>query len=81
VGGSEDTLLALDLSTAKPVSVGGALKKLARKPFLFLDANRILAMAPDKVEEEASSPFRMGSGWHAFRLPAENSSAPKTQTM
>jgi hypothetical protein len=67
VGGSEDTLLALDLSTAKPVSVGGGLKKLARLPFLFLDSKRILAMAPNKVEDGGI--FSFPDGKRLARFP------------
>lgn len=77
VGGSEDTLLALDLSTAKPVSVGGALKKLARKPFLFLDATRILAMSPDKVEDGGI--FSFPDGKRLARFPIAGRELQRTE--
>jgi WD40 repeat protein len=70
VAGSEDTLLALDLSSAKPVNVGGALKKLSRRPFLFLDATRILAMAPDKLEDGGIFSFPDGKRLARFPIAA-----------
>jgi WD40 repeat protein len=77
VGGSEDTLLALDLSTAKPVSVGGSLKKLARLPFLFLDATRILAMSPGKVDDGGI--FSFPDGKRLARFPMAGRELQRTE--
>jgi hypothetical protein len=67
VAKSEDTLLALELSTAKPVSVAGALKKLSREAFLFLDASRILAVSPEKLED--GGVFSFPDGKRLARFP------------
>lgn len=60
VDATEDTMLAVDLTTLKEVGLGGDLKKLARRSFLFLDPNRILAMANRKVEEGGIFSFPAG---------------------
>ncbi|HEY0432132.1 MAG TPA: hypothetical protein VGC61_09945, partial [Pyrinomonadaceae bacterium] len=67
VAGTDDTLLALDLTTVKPINVAAGLKKLARRPFLFLDANRILAMSPEKLE--AGGVFSFPDGKRLARFP------------
>jgi WD40 repeat protein len=67
-GATEDTLLALELSTLKPVGVGGELKKATRRPFLFLDANRILAMSSKKADESGIFSFPEGKRLAKFPL-------------
>jgi hypothetical protein len=65
---SPDTLLALDLTTLKPVDVGGDFKKMARRPFMFLDSQRILAMAPQKVEDGGIFSFPEGKRLAKFAI-------------
>jgi WD40 repeat protein len=47
---SENTAMALDLSTMKPVDIGGDIKKIASRPFTFLDGSRILGTSDSKLE-------------------------------
>jgi WD40 repeat protein len=47
---SENTAMALDLSTMKPVDIGGDIKKIASRPFTFLDGSRILGASDSKLE-------------------------------
>jgi WD40 repeat protein len=68
---SEDTLLALDLSTLKPLSVGGELKKVTTRPFVFLDANRILGMSSQKPEDSGIFSFPEGKRIARFSLRGE----------
>ena len=71
VDGSENTLLALDLSTLKPVSVGGDLKKITQRPFLFLDSNRILGMSNTKLADGGVFSFPEGKRLAKFEMAAE----------
>ena len=65
---TEDTLLALDLSTLKPVSTGGDLKKVTRRPFIFLSADKILgARCPSSVEDAGIFSFPQGKRLAKFR--------------
>jgi len=68
---SENTLLALDLTTLKPVTTGGDLKKVTRRPFVFLDGNRILAMAPNKLEDAGVFSFPEGKRLAKFSFGAD----------
>jgi WD40 repeat protein len=60
VDSSENTALALDLSTLKPVSVGGELKKVAARSYVFLDAERVLGMPSRKLEDAGVFSFPGG---------------------
>lgn len=71
VAESENTLLALDLTTFKPVSVGGDLKKISRRPFLFLDSNRILGMSNTKLADAGIFSFPEGKRLAKFEMGAE----------
>lgn len=77
VAGSEDTLLALDLSTVKPVSVGGGLKRLARRPFLFLDSSRVLAISPEKLGDGGI--FSFPDGKRLAKFPITGSELQRTE--
>lgn len=67
---TDDTLLALDLSTLKPVSVGGELKRVTRRSFVFLDSTRILGMPSQKSEESGIFSFPEGKRLEKFTLGA-----------
>jgi len=71
VAETENTLIALDLSTLNPVTTGGDLKKATRRPFLFLDANRILGLSPNKLEDAGIFSFPEGKRLAKFSLAAE----------
>lgn len=68
---TENTLLALDLTTLKPVSTGGDLKKATRKPFIFLGPDKILATMPTNVEDAGIFSFPQGKRLAKFPLVAE----------
>ena len=48
---SENAALALDLTTLRPADLGGDLKKVAARPYIFLDPERILGSPSHKVGE------------------------------
>lgn len=69
---SEDTVLALDLSTFKPVSTGGELKKVTRKPFVFVAPDKILGMTPTTLEDAGLFSFPQGKRLAKFPLMADD---------
>src|SRR6185503_8433400 len=68
---TEDNLLALDLSTLKPVSTGGELKKATRRPFIFIAPDKILGMMPNSVEGAGVFSFPQGKRLSKFNLAAD----------
>ena len=68
---TEDTVLALDLSTFKPISTGGELKKVTRRPFVFVAPDKILGMMPGIVEESGIFSFPQGKRLSKFPLSAD----------
>ena len=66
-----DTLTGIDLNTLKAVKTGEGLNKVTRRPFLFLDSNRLLIMAPQKVEEGGIFSFPEGKRLTKFPLRAD----------
>jgi hypothetical protein len=68
---TEDNLLALDLSTLKPVSTGGELKKATRRPFIFIAPDKILGMMPNSVEGAGLFTFPQGKRLSKFNLAAD----------
>lgn len=68
---SEDTVLALDLSTLKPVSTGGDLKKVTRRPFIFVAPDKILGMANTNLEDAGIFSFPQGKRLAKFPMGAE----------
>lgn len=68
---TEDTVLALDLTTLKPVSTGGELKKVTRRPFIFVAPDKILGMTPNTVEDAGLFSFPQGKRLAKFPLSAE----------
>jgi len=60
VDSSENKAMALDLSAMKPVEIGGDLKKVAARPYVFLDSGRILGMSEPKVEAGGIFAFPAG---------------------
>lgn len=67
---TENTLLALDLSTLKPVSTGGDLKKVTRRPFIFISPDKILAQMPSNVNESGIFSFPQGKRLAKFAMTA-----------
>lgn len=67
---SENTALALDLSTFKPTDVGGDLKKVSSRPYIFLDSGNILGMPTRKMEEAGIFSFPQGKRVQKFSFAA-----------
>ena len=65
---TDDTMLALDLSTLKPVSTGGDLKKMTRRPFIFITPEKLLAMTPGDVEGAGIFSFPQGKRLAKFPM-------------
>lgn len=70
VAGSENTALALDLTTLKPVDLGGDLKKLSARAFVFLDPERVLGLPSTKLGEAGVFSFPAGKRLQKFELHA-----------
>ena len=68
---TEDTVLGLDLSTLKPVSTGGELKKVTRRPFIFVAPDKILGMMPNTIEDAGIFSFPQGKRLSKFPLSAD----------
>jgi WD40 repeat protein len=64
--------LALDLSTGKPLSPSGDLKKATRGSFIFLSPDKILATVPTSVEEAGIFTFPEGRRLAKFALSAND---------
>lgn len=60
VGESENTALAVNLANFTPVEVGGNLKKLAARSYLFLDSERIIGMPSEKPDDAGIFAFPNG---------------------
>jgi hypothetical protein len=67
---SENTALALDLTTMKPAALGGDLKKLSARPYVFLDPERVLGMPARKMEEAGVFSFPGGKRLQKFPFHA-----------
>jgi len=68
---TDDTLLALDLSTLKVVPTGGELKKATRRPFIFISPDKILGMMPVSLEDAGIFSFPEGKRLARFPLGAD----------
>ncbi len=68
VAGSEDTTIALDLASLKTIGVGGDVKKLTKRPFVFLDPSRVLGTPTSSVEDGGVFSFPDGKRLARFRL-------------
>ncbi|HEY9281962.1 MAG TPA: M48 family metalloprotease [Pyrinomonadaceae bacterium] len=67
---SENTALALDLTTFKPAEIGGDVKKISARAYVFLDAGRVLGMPSRKLEEAGVFSFPAGKRLQKFALAA-----------
>lgn len=71
VGESENTALAVDLNTFKPIEVRGDLKKIAANAYLFLDSERVVGMPNRKVEDSGVFAFPSGKRLSKFTFSAQ----------
>ena len=69
-GGSEDTALALDLTTLKQVDVGGDLKKVAARAYVFLDPGTVLGVPSQKIGDAGVFAFPSGKRLRKFQFGA-----------
>lgn len=70
-GSSENTALALNLTTLKPEDIGGDLKKISSRPYLFIDGQRILGMSTLKMEDGGIFSFPEGKRLGKFMFAAK----------
>lgn len=71
VAASENTALALDTETLKPIDIGGDLKKITSRPYVFLDSKRILGLPSMKIEENGIVEFPSGKRLQKFEFGAQ----------
>ena len=65
---TEDTLVALDLTTLKPITTGGDLKKATRSPFIFITPDKVLGTMPASADDAGIFSFPQGKRLAKFRL-------------
>jgi hypothetical protein len=65
---SEDTAAAVDLTTLKQVDVGGDLKKLAARPYAFLDSGSVIGMPSRKSTDSGVFAFPSGKRLKKFEF-------------
>ncbi len=68
VDANEDKIVALDLSTLKPISPPGDLKKAMRRSFIFLSPDKILATMPTSADDGGIFTFPQGQRIAKFEL-------------
>lgn len=68
---TEDSIIALDLTTLKPVSIGGDLSRATRRPFLFVGPNKILGSMQSSVNDGGIFSFPDGKRLAKFAMSAE----------
>ncbi|HEY5884594.1 MAG TPA: hypothetical protein VIT88_07885, partial [Pyrinomonadaceae bacterium] len=68
VAGTEDTAIALDLTSFKTIGLGGDAKKVAKRPFVFIDANRVLGTTSRNSEDGGIFSFPEGKRLSRFQL-------------
>jgi WD40 repeat protein len=66
----ETDALALDLSTGKPISASGDLKKATKGSYIFLAPDKFLATQPGKLDEAGIFSFPQGKRLAQFSLSA-----------
>jgi hypothetical protein len=64
------TAIALDLTTLKPTNLGGDLKKIAARPYIFLDSGRILGTLTQDANEGGIFSFPDGKRLQKFAFTA-----------
>ena len=70
IDAGEENLVALDLSTFKPLPLSGDLKKATRRSFIFLSPEKILATMPGNVDDAGIFTFPQGKRLQKFALSA-----------
>lgn len=70
-GSTEDTALALDMATLKPIDIGGEMKNLTARSYAFLDSGRILGMPSVKPDDAGIFSFPNGKRMQKFTFYAK----------
>ncbi|MBV8856556.1 MAG: M48 family metalloprotease [Acidobacteria bacterium] len=70
VAGSKDTAAAVDLTTLKQVDVGGDVKRISARPYVFLDAETVLGMPSGKAADSGTFAFPSGKRLRKFEFNA-----------
>ncbi len=65
-GMSQDTALALDLTTLKPLDISGGVKEISSRAYVFLDSQRILGMPSNKADDAGIFSFPNGKRLEKF---------------
>lgn len=68
---SENTAIAIDLQTLKQIDIGGNLKKIASRPYAFIDANRVIGNTEAKLESGGVFSFPAGKRLTKVELGGE----------
>lgn len=67
---SENTALALDLSTLKPVDIGGDFKKVSARAYAFLDPGTVVGMPSNNANDAGVFTFPSGKRLRKFQFSA-----------
>jgi len=70
-GETENTALAIDLTTLKPTGLGGDLKKVSARPYVFIDSATVLGQPSWKVGDAGLFSFPAGKRLQKFQLSAQ----------
>ncbi len=68
---SENTAVAVDLPTLKQVDIGGDIRKVAARPYVFLDSERIIGATEAKLEAGGIFSFPGGKRLQKLSFGAE----------
>lgn len=68
---SENTAMAVDLTAMKPVDIGGDLKRVASRAFVFLDSDRVMGMSQAKLDAAGIYSFPAGKRIQKLEFGAE----------
>jgi WD40 repeat protein len=70
IDATDNGLVALDLSTLKPIPLSGDLKKITKRAFIFIGPDKLLATMPGVVEDAGIFTFPQGARIAKFPLTA-----------
>ena len=68
---TENTALALDLTTLKPVDLGGDVKKIASRAYAFVEPDKLLGSPSMKIDEAGIFTFPTGKRLQKFTFAAQ----------
>ncbi|HZI20767.1 MAG TPA: M48 family metalloprotease [Pyrinomonadaceae bacterium] len=68
---TENAAFALDLTTLKPAGIGGDLKKVSSRPYVFLDSGTVLGQPSWKADDAGLFSFPSGKRLQKFQFSAQ----------